>query len=145
VNGHLKLASSKEADALLRAHIRSASSVKAGDRTTVSKNKSKDVELYGEAGPPISPGSLRDLSIANDYFTKDRLAITIDVEVWDLTTRSLILQRTYNGGFEVLSVRPDSEIPPQLTLVRHDESAQYGFAKMARQIAETIVSDLLVR
>lgn len=144
-NGHLKLTSATKADALLRAHLRSATSVKAGDRTTVKDKPKKDISLYGEAGPPISPSALRDLSIANDYFTKDRQSMTIDVEIWDLKTRNLLLQRTYTGGFEVLSVRPNAEIPPQLSMVRHEESNQYGVAKIAKQIAETVVSDLLVR
>lgn len=142
-NGHLHLASTKSADALLRAHIKNASTLKSGDRPgNNGEARKKDIDLYGAAGP-IPPSANRNLSVATDYFTKDRLSMLIDIEVWDLKTRELILQRTYSGSFDTLAARP-GELPELMT-IRHEESSERGVAKIARTIAETVVSDLLVR
>jgi hypothetical protein len=146
-NGHLKVSSLKSADALLRAHIRSATTGKAGNRNTHSGTL-KDPPLYDVKSDPRKPGELRDLSTARDYFTKSSTSFVVDVEVWDIKTRALILQRTYGGAFEAQAVLADAGALSgvrEVTFVRHEESVQRGFARVSRNIAETVVSDLLVR
>lgn len=142
-NGHLKVTSVDKADALLRAHVRLATIEKSGElRENVRGELKKDIDLYQDRGPPIPPGTLRNLSVANTYYMKDRLGFFVDVEVIDLRTRQILLQRTYTRSFEAWAV---SETLNEISFVRHEESAQLGFAKASRSIAEVVVTDLLVR
>lgn len=150
-NGHLKVVSASEADALARMHIRQTTIVKSGERVTPDRDKEasgalkskKDPELYAGQSDPPAPGLLRDLSRAGDVFRKDNTIVVIDVEVWDLSTRSLILQRQYATNAEVFGLRLNA--PREVAFLRHDEALDAGLSKAAKQIAETVVTDLLVR
>ena len=144
-NGHLKVASVGQADALLRAHLRSAAIANAGDRIQANITNKKDPDLYAPGAPPLGPNQLRDLSAAGDYFTKDQVSMVIDIEVWNLRTHELILQRSYGGSFAVLNVRAEGEAINELVSVRREESADRGVAGISRQIAGNVVSDLLIR
>lgn len=145
-NGHLKVVAADQADALLRAHLHTFRSSNSGPRgsngTPIAKG---DPELYGEIGPPIAPGTLRDLTTARDYYSKETKGLVLDVEIWDLKRQTLILQRSYSGGFDVLATRAPSDSPADLLTVRKDESSDKGVTKVAKLIAETVVSDFLVK
>jgi hypothetical protein len=143
-NGQIRLAAPNEADAVLRAHIISTTSKKAGERKTSSvKSKKKDPEIfYGQTTPP-RPGPLRDISIADDYFTKSSWSSRILIEIYDLRSGKLILQRNYPIAAEVQAVRGDQA--NEIHHLRHQESLGASFGNGAKSIAERIVSDLLVR
>jgi hypothetical protein len=144
-NGHIKVASSGSSDALLRAHIKESNYSKAGtpppDNAVNPANKSDPV-LYQDQGRPIEPGLMPDLNRARLFYPNDRLGFSVDIEVWDLNKNLMILQRTYGGSSEILAMRNE---PDGLMHIRHEESAEYAMSKMARSIAETVVSDLIVR
>ena len=143
-NGQLRIAPASEADAVLRAHIVKTQITKAGERKVeTTKRQHKDPDVFAGQNPPPTPGQLRDISIADDYFLKSAWSSTVRVEVWDLKTRKLLLQREYPLSGEVLDVRGDQRA--QIHHVRHEESLNYSFRNAARGTAGRIVSDLTVR
>ncbi len=142
-NGHLKLADVKNSDALLRARIKQSSIVKSGSEESANSGADKsDPTLYvGKPNPP-SPNVLPELKTARKFYPKDLLTYSVDVEVYEIATHKLLLQRSYAVSSEILASRNE---PNSAIFIRHEESAERGVAKLAKQIAETVVSDLLVR
>ena len=142
-NGHLRLTTAKRADALIRAHISTASSVKSGERSPSDSLSKNDPELFDGRKDPPAPSILRDLSTSHDFFKKETLSYSVEIEVYHLETKKLLLQRTYPVSAEILAAgRASSE---SLTFARFDEARTSAFQRLARAIAETVVSDLLVR
>jgi hypothetical protein len=147
-NGQLRLASAKDADAILRAQVIKTSSAKAGERkVALSKSKKKDPEIFsghssGQSSPP-TPGVLRDISVADDFYVKSSWASLVLVEIYDLKTNRLLLQRQYPMSAEVVAVRGDQ--PTEVHHLRHEESLQASFGNAAKTLAERVVTDLLVR
>ncbi len=143
-NGQLKLVSSYEADAVLRAHIVKNQMGKAGERKApVVSRRTTEPDIFSGQQQPPTPGQLRDISIADDYFMKTSWSSVVQVEVWDLTTRKLVLQRQYPISGEIPTIRGD--VPTEIHHLRNEESFQHGFANASRSIAERIVGDLLIR
>jgi hypothetical protein len=143
-NGQLRLSTADQADAILRAHVVSGSINKAGERkTTSTKSKRKDPELfYGNQSPP-TPGQLRDISLADDYFVKTSWQSAVEVEIIDLRSRKLLLQRLYPISGETFAVRGDQ--PTEIHHLRHEESFDHSFAEASKNVAERVVADLLIR
>lgn len=143
-NGQLKIAPADQADAILRAHIMSTSVSKGGERKITNTNRRrKEIDIFnGQSGPP-TPGTLRDLTVADDFFVKTTWSSSVRVELWDLNTKALLLQREYPLAGEVVSYRGD--LPTQVHYLRYEEQFQYSFGNATRSLGERIVSDLLVR
>lgn len=147
-NGHLKITSAKHADALLRAHIKTTAIDKSGDlvdRNSANTRRDPDIFEGKNPQPPLlgSNGPLRDLTTAPRFYTKDATTFVVDVEVWNLETRQLLLQRTYTGRTEAIAVT--QTLQQDLAFIRHDEIQDRSMTNVAKQIAETVVTDLLVR
>lgn len=142
-NGHLKIASAKTADALLRAHIRKTSIDKVEFADLNPNNERKDPEIYAGRSDPPAPGALRDLTVASKFYNKDSTTFIVDVEVWNLESHKLMLQRSYTGSTLTQAVRVTDL--QDVVLLRHDEALDRGLNTVAKQIAETVVTDLLVR
>lgn len=143
-NGQLKLTSASSADAELRAHIVKTDTWKSGERKVPTTNRKKnDPNVFaGQSSPPM-PGALRDISLADDYFVKTAWSSVVRVEVWDLNSKKLLLQREYPMTGEVMAARGDQ--PAQIHHVRFEESFSASFNNAAKSVAERVVSDLLVR
>jgi hypothetical protein len=143
-NGQLRLARPYEADAILRAHIVRAQTGKAGERKApVAVRRTSEPDVFAGQQQPQTPGQLRDISIADDYFMKTSWSSAVHVEVWDLTTRKLVLQRQYALSGEVPTIRGD--VPAEIHHIRNEESFQHSFGNASKAVAERIVGDLLVR
>jgi len=143
-NGQLRLTTAADADAILRAHIITSTIGKAGERkTSATKSKRRDPDVFAGQQQPPTPGALRDISVADDYFVKTGWQSAVQVEVIDLRTRQLILQRLYPISGETVAVRGDQ--PAEIHHVRHEESFDHSFTNASRGIAERVVTDLLVR
>jgi hypothetical protein len=143
-NGQLRLAKPEAADAILRAHVIKSFTAKAGERkVNLSKSKKKDPEIFAAQSSPPTPGVLRDISVADDYYLKSSWSSLVIVEIYDLRTKKLILQRQYPMSAEVAAVRGDQ--PTEIHHLRHEESFQASYGNAARSLAERVVTDLLVR
>ncbi|MCX6117596.1 MAG: hypothetical protein NT027_08650 [Proteobacteria bacterium] len=142
-NGHLKIASVGKSDALLRAKISNTRYSRSGalDDTQSGSDRS-DPPLYPVTGNPLAPNKLPDINTARKYFQKDLLTFNLEVEVYDMSTKAILLQRTYSLAVDTLAIRSDANA---VAFLRHEESVQYGIAKSARSVADNIISDLLVR
>ena len=143
-NGQLAVVTAKNADAMLRAQIVMTQIGKAGERKVTQTNrKTREPDYFkGQTAPPI-PGQLRNISIADDYYMKTRWQSTVRIELWDLRKQKLLLQREYPMSGEVLANRGD--ISAQLHHIRHEESFNASFSNAARQVAEKVVTDILIR
>jgi hypothetical protein len=143
-NGQIILAPATTADAILRAQIISTKFAKSGERRVSQVNrKTREPDYFkGQTSPP-TPGQLRDLSVADDYYMKTTWQSNVRVELWDLRNRKLLLQREYPLSGEVLANRGD--VAPQLHHLRHEESYNVSFANAARIVAEKVVTDILIR
>jgi hypothetical protein len=143
-NGQLKIASAEKADAILRAHIINTQVSKGGERKILNTNRRrKESNVFlGQSGPP-TPGTLRDLSVTDDFFVKTSWSSSVRVELWDLNTKALLLQREYPLTGDVVAYRGD--LPTQIHHLRYEEQFQHSFGNATRGLAERIVSDLLVR
>ena len=143
-NGQLKIAPSDTADAILRTQVISTQMSKSGERKTLSGDrKRKEPTLFSGQTPPPTPGQLRDISVTDDFFVKTSWSSSVRVELWDLNTKALLLQREYPMSGEVTAFRGD--LPLQIHHLRHEESFNYSFGNATKNLAERIVSDLLVK
>lgn len=143
-NGQLHLARPSGADAILRAQIISSQTGKAGERRVSQSNrKSKEPDYFAGQSSPPTKGKVRNLSIADDYYLKTRWQSFVRVELWDLRSQKLILQREYPMSGEVLANRGD--VSAQLHHIRHEESFSASFGNSARAVAEKVVTDILTR
>lgn len=143
-NGHLKVSSAKTADALLRAHIRQSTVDKLEFYDTNKKDDiRKDPDIYAGRSEPPAPEALSDLTRASKFYNRDATSFTVDIEVWNLETHKLMMQRTYSGRVDTLAVRNNDL--KDVILIRHDEALDLRMNVVAKQIAETVVTDLLVR
>jgi len=143
-NGQLILSAPASADATLRAQIISAQIGKAGERRVANTNQKKREPDYlsGKSEPP-GPGKLRNITVADDYYLKTNWQSVVRVELWDLRTGALLLQREYPMSGEVPANRGD--VAAQIHHLRHEESFQSSFTNASRSVAEKVVSDILVR
>lgn len=143
-NGQLHLARPSGADAILRAQIISSQTGKAGERRVSQTNrKTREPDYFAGQSAPPTKGKVRNLSVADDYYLKTRWQSFVRVELWDLRTQKLILQREYPMSGEVLANRGD--VSAQLHHLRHDESFNASFGNSARAVAEKVVTDILTR
>lgn len=143
-NGQLKVAPADKADAILRAQIISTQMSKGGERKILnSDRRRKEVEVFSGQSAPPAAGQLRDITVTDDFFVNTLWTSAVRVELWDLNTKALLLQREYQLSGDVVAYRGD--LPVQIHQLRFEEQFQYSFGNSANSLAERIVSDLLVR
>jgi len=141
-DGHLVVASRKDADAILRAHITNAAVGPSGEVFT-TKPTEDDPKVFDQDSPP-SFNEFRRLPYAGEARKKMTFVIVMQVEVWHLETKELLLDRVYNLSGSFQAIRP-SGLPDATGFLRTEESMQADIALVARQAAESVVQDLLIR
>ena len=141
-DGHLKVASRKNADALLRVHITKAGVGPTGEIYT-TKPTAEDPKEFDKKDPP-SFNQFRRLPYAGEARQKMTLIIAMQVEVWHLESKELLLERTYNLTESFRAVRPTG-LPDATGFLRTEESMNADVASISRAAAESIVQDLLIR
>lgn len=142
--GQLKLASATSADGILRAHVFNTQTLKSGERKPGAKGKARiDRDIFSGQQQPPGPGEMRDISIADDYFMKTSWSSVVQIELWDLNTRKLLLQRQYPLSGEIATIRGDQ--PTEVHHLRQEESLHHSFGLASRAVAERVVSDILHR
>ena len=148
-DGHLRLVPQARADALVRAHIRDARVMPAGDNNIIDtakdgSRKIKDPVAFSHDLPPV-PSSFRHITQTDVYSSRADIKTVVDVEVVNLNTHQVLLKRTYDllGEFQAIHAAGG------LTLVNNDhlrylEAADARFKQMADGIANAVVQTLLV-
>jgi len=141
-DGHLRLVPVSEADALVRAHIKSASV--APDGAEFENGPVNDPEVFkGDSPPP--PSSFKKLPETGKYRDKGLISLVVEVEVWNLNTRTLLMRRSYPVAAGFQAVHAPSITQTANDFLRYDESEQAAFAGLSDSIARSVVRDLLVR
>ena len=141
-DGNLRLVSRTEADAIVRAHIKTAEVRPTGD--TIPNPPLEDPKTEGRNLPP-KPQTFKKLTQAGEIRDSVAFDAKVDIEVWGIKSRRFLMRRSYalKGDFRAVQA-------PQVTLkvndhLRYDEAFEAQFKAASRQVAEEVVRDLLVR
>jgi hypothetical protein len=143
--GHLKVVPQSSADALVRAHIRSASLSAVG--TNTQNGPERDPDATSREVPP-QPNEFRTLTQAGEYRNKEQLDARVEVEVWSLRTRTLLLSRTYplSEKFQAIHADKSGRFTTRANdYLRFEEATEARFKAMAERISRQVVQDLLIR
>lgn len=144
-DGHLRLTSQSQADALVRAHLKQASIVATG--TEQLNGPRKEPNPYTSSTPPPL-SEYPTLSQASRYKDTAHLRTVVEVEIWDLRTRNVLLRQTYALGenFRAVHQTKNGEFTTAANdFLRYDEAATAKFQNISRTIAQSVVRDLLFK
>jgi hypothetical protein len=139
-DGHLRLVPVSKADALVRAHIRAANFVPSGDTL---KNGPEDDPKVLDREAPEAPTDFKVLTQAGKYRDKAVISTVVEVEVWNLRTRTLIVKRTY-GVQDSLQTIHASITPKGNDFLRLEEATDAKFHALTRNVAQQLVRDLFI-
>lgn len=139
VNGKMILTSKTEADAYLRAHIKTATVQQFDLEGAVSKDIS--IPLVDSTGRYQPLSAYENLLAATRFSKKESIALSVLVEVWDLRSKKLLWSQTYTGSdfhkiFGVYTAK-ESEY------LYATEGYEAVFTAISGQIADNIVRDFL--
>jgi hypothetical protein len=84
---------------------------------------------------------------ASRYKDTAQLRAVVDVEVWNLRTRSVIMRQTYDlaENFRAVHQTKNGDFTtPENDFLRYDEAAAAKFKSISRTIALAVVRDLLL-
>jgi hypothetical protein len=147
-DGHLRLAAQSSADALLRAHVSKAIVDPAG--SPILNGPASDPPGFGNGPPePANPtyalDKLRILRQAGNIYTSAHVGATVEIEVWSLRTRTLLMKHTYpiSGAFTV--VRDPVVTPPANDYLRYEEATDATFKTLSQNLAQQVVKDLIIQ
>ncbi len=141
-DGHLKIVPQAVADALVRAHVRSAGVTATG--TNLPNGPVKDPTTY-DGTIPSAPSTFKGLTQAGEYRDKGVIATVVDVEVWNLKTRVLLMKQTYpvSDGFQSIHTGTPG-VNKANDHLRYQEAVDASFRTIAESISRNVVRDLLV-
>ncbi len=143
-NGHLQVLPQGDADALVRAHIRQADIRHIG--STRPNGPVDDPKIFD--GEPAAPKSFKPLTQAGEVRDEGMVSASVQVEVWNLRTRSLVMQRTYalKSKFRTVhALRSGGATTAANDYLRYEESADAKFAGLADDLSRRVVQDLLIK
>lgn len=144
-DGHLRLVGQGQADALMRAHIKSAAiNADGGEQYSGPK---KDPKPYAQDSP-VMPDQFSNMTLSGRYRDSARVTIQVDIEVYNLNTRALLLKQTYSGTEVFRAVHQTASrqfTVPENDFLRYEEAAGAKFKEIAKSISRQIVRDLLLK
>lgn len=144
-DGKLRLVGQGQADALLRAHLKDASVMPDG---SVSLNlPDKDPKFRGKMPPP-APAKFRRLEQAGQVRASSKIALVLDVEIWNLRTGSLLMKKTYSGQRGFRSIHADQKrtvTTKENDHLRYEEALEAKMKSLGDDFSRQILRDLLVR
>jgi len=145
-DGHLKLVSQRDADALMRARIKSARiSADGGEQHSGTK---KDPKPYAADVPVATPDQFPNLAISGRYRDSARVSLELEIEVYHLHTRDLLFSQTYAGSEVFRAVHQTASrqfTVPENDFLRFEEASQAKFKDITRSIARQAVRDFLLK
>ena len=145
-DGHLRIAPQASADALVRAHIKQVAITPSGS-VPPNREPDKDPDPFSGGEAP-DPGDFRELSHQHPSKIRNYVSISVvvEIEVWSLRTRTLILKQSYPATDAFLANyygQPSSS--PANDHLRFEEAIESRVKSVSEQIARGVVRDLLVR
>lgn len=139
-NGHLRLTSRDKADALLRAHLTTASIGPTG--APDEGNNQKDPEVTPWKKP--DPTSFKNLSRAGKWATLEQIVFQVDIEITDLDSRKTIFKSTYSTSGTVKSHRSIDVGQINTHFLLFEEGINSRFKELATSISKKVVSDVML-
>ncbi|MBI2602141.1 MAG: hypothetical protein HYW48_03715 [Deltaproteobacteria bacterium] len=151
-NGHLRVSSMEKADLYLRAHLTSTRFAQS-EWDSFSKARKPSMFLKelpetpgGETSEdvepePFAPTEYLNLHSADIFSKRQSLSFLVEVEIWDLRKKTIILSQSYPMGntFNMFSNRSTIES----RFLRNEEGIEHLFAKLSESIANAVVTELL--
>ncbi len=144
-DGHLKLVGQKEADVLMRAHLKSAQTIAGG--TELYTGSKKDPNPYDQETPP-TPDQFSNLTLSGRYRDSGTVSYVVDVEVYHLRTHQLIFKQTYGGSelFRAVHQTGNRQFTvPENDFLRYDEAITAKYKVIARGIGRSAIRDFLLK
>jgi hypothetical protein len=141
-SGYVRLAPQSSADALVRAHLRQATVAPLGGE---KKNGQIDKDPSLDSDEPPKPSEFQRLTQASEYRERGRLTMVVDVEVWSLRTRTLLMKRSYPLRSDFYAVQPSEVTPRGNNHLRYEEAIDVKFQLAAQAMSQRVVQDLFVR
>ena len=124
-------------DALLRAHITSASVGPTG--RSEANGLSKDLEKFRKPAP--KPNQFRDLNLAGEYTQEELIQVAVNIEVINLYTKKTLFTKRYAGAEKFRSLH---KVQGRSQYLLYDEALNSSFRKISRNIAQNVVRDFIV-
>lgn len=144
-DGNLRLAPASSADAILRAHIRSAEITPRGER--IQNSPEDDPNVFNRSLPE-KPSKFKILTQAEEVRDAAALRLGVHVEVVHLRTRSRLMSETYSLGGRFRAVHADKRgtvTTRSNDFLRYEEGVETTFAQLSESISRRVVRDLLIR
>ncbi len=149
-DGHLTLTAAKDADALLRIHLKSARVDATGsdlqnDLSSSNTKKDKDPKAFSY-GPPPLPQEFRNLTQTGQYRDKGTISAIVGVELIHLSTRKVVLKKDYPISPQFQALHAASGITTtENDYLRYDEASRASFKSASDNLARQVLSDILIR
>ncbi len=132
-NGRLIVTTADKADLYLRVHLEKADSLQYDKG---GKEDDKDPELTDN---PPHPNEFRNLNRSSTYAKKERLAVSVAVEVINLHTKEILLRRNYSEA-EAYGII-DTFTTAENQFLRAEEMFEKRFKNLSQRLAKRITSD----
>jgi hypothetical protein len=141
-DGHLRVVPVGKADALVRAHLKKVTLSPSGE--TFENGVEKDPAVFNR-GDPSPPNQFKVLTQAWRVRNKMTLSTVVDVEVWNLWTKTLIMRRTYSLADTLQAIHATNNITTKGNdFLRLEESSDARFHEVAKKVANQVVRDLFI-
>ena len=141
-DGHLRVVQVGKADALVRAHLKKVLLTPSGE--TFENGPEKDPSVFNR-GDPSPPNQFKVLTQAWKVRNKATLSTVVDIEVWNLWTKTLIMRRTYSLADSLQAIHATNNITTKGNdFLRLEESTDARFHEIAKKVANQVVRDLFI-
>ncbi len=140
-NGHLRLAPRHEADLILRVHIAEGNITPAGSAEKIGPEN--DPKLDTAVRPEYN--LFRILPRAGTFSQIEAVTARMEVEVFDLRSKELVMSKTYSVASSFKSIRDKHLFAANSNYLFYEESITSAFKRMSDDIANRVLTDLLVQ
>lgn len=145
-DGHLKVLPRHSADAILRAHIKTAE-IAPGGTVSAQKDPEKDPKVFSNPVPDVD--EFRRMTQAHQVHNDGVLTVVLEVEVVSMRTKDVLLKRNYNMSKSFKAVHASANDTTTTTLdndfLRYEEVVETKLRLAAKDISRQVVQDLLIR
>jgi len=140
-DGHLRVVQAGKADALVRAHLKKVVLTPSGE--TFINGVEKDPSVFNR-GDPSAPREFKVLTQAGKVRNKAVMSTVVDVEVWNLWTKTLIMKRTYSLADSMQALHAPDITTKGNDFLRLEESSDAVFHEISKKVANQVVRDLFI-
>ncbi len=136
-SGHLVVTKTSQADYVLAVHLKDARS---SEYETDSRGTLQNPHDHlNSNGQPFAPNQYVNLHSADVFSKRELLNFSVGIEIWDVRTRTLLLQKDYpiQSNFNIFS----TQSTPESQFLRTEENLELLFVSQSKALAQRVVSD----